>query len=235
MPKRILVIEDDIDTREMLQDALANEGYDCIVARAAQEGIAKNSTQDPDLVVMDLMLPDGDGFDICRQIRQDSTVPIIMITGRNELVERVVGLEVGADDYLIKPFGTNEFIARVNARLRRAEEYSQPARPANVLDFSEVRIDQDRHEVIVRGEARHFTRKEFELLTALAENEGRVMRSQDLLKRVWDYDDSVRSRTLDVHIGRVRSKIERTPGHPEIIVTVPCIGYKFVRPAVAES
>jgi two-component system response regulator RegX3 len=160
-------------------------------------------------------------------------VPIMMVTGRDDLIERVVGLEVGADDYLVKPFGIREFLARVNAILRRIDEYSQPRRPAHVLDFGEIRVDQDKHEVMVRGESLHFTKKEFELLVCLAENEGRVMRSSDLLKRVWDYDDSIRSRTLDVHIGRVRAKIERRPGQPEIIVTVPCIGYKFISPQSA--
>ncbi len=230
MPKRILLIEDDLDVRELLENALVDSGYESVAAGTGQDGLALERTQSPDLVVLDLMLPDMDGYDICRQIRTNSIVPIIMVTGRDELVERVVGLEVGADDYLIKPFGTREFIARVGAHLRRVDEYSQPRQESTVLDFSEVKIDQDRHEVTVRGETLHFTRKEFELLTALAENEGRVMRSSDLLKRVWDYDESVRSRTLDVHIGRVRSKIERTPGQPQIIVTVPCIGYKFVSP-----
>jgi two-component system response regulator RegX3 len=156
-----------------------------------------------------------------------------MVTGREELIDRVVGLEVGADDYVLKPLSASEFVARVQAQLRRIGEYSRPRQRANVLDFGEIKIDHDRHEVTVRGEPTHLTRKEFELLSLLAENEGRVMRSPDLLKLIWDYDESIRSRTLDVHIGRVRAKIEREAGAPRIIVTVPCLGYKFVRPRQA--
>jgi len=233
MPKRVLVIEDDLDTLELLSAALERQGFECVTAQTGQEGLARERTQSPHLVVVDVMLPDMEGFDVCRQVRTHSTVPIMMVTGRDDLIDRVVGFEVGADEYLVKPFGTREFTARVEALLRRVEEYAKPIRPANVLDFGEVRVDQEKHEVVVRGEATHFTKKEFELLLCLAENEGRVMRSSDLLKRVWDYDDSIRSRTLDVHIGRVRSKIEREPGSPEIIVTVPCIGYKFVNPQSA--
>jgi len=233
MAKRVLLIEDDHDTLELLGDTLTHEGFECVTAATGQEGLAKERTQPLHLIVLDLMLPDGDGFDICRQIRTHSTVPIVMVTGRDDLIERVVGLEVGADDYMVKPFGTREFVARVNALLRRVDEYAHPRRQPHVLDFGEIRVDQDRHEVVVRGQTTHFTKKEFELLLCLAENEGRVMRSSDLLKRIWDYDDNIRSRTLDVHIGRVRAKIEREPGSPAIIVTVPCIGYKFVSPAGA--
>jgi two-component system response regulator RegX3 len=233
MPKRVLLVEDDQDTLEQLEGALKREGFECATAGNAQEGLARERTQSPHLVVLDIMLPDTDGFNLCRQIRTRSTVPLIMITGRDDLIDRVVGFSVGADDYLVRPFGAREFIARVNALLRRVDEYAQPRRPEHVLDFGEIRVDQERHEVLVRGEPTHFTKKEFELLVCLAENEGRVMRSADLLKRIWDYDDNIRSRTLDVHIGRVRSKIERQPGHPQIILTVPCIGYKFVSPQSA--
>lgn len=235
MPKQVLIIEDDQDTLELLETALRNEGFECVTTTHGQEGLALVRTQAPHLVVLDLMLPDMDGFDVCRQIRQHSIVPIIMVTGRDDLIDRVVGFEVGADEYLVKPFGTREFVARVNALLRRVEEYAKPRKPAHVLDFGEIRVDQERHEVIVRGEPKHFTRKEFELLVCLAENEGRVMRSSELLKRIWDYDENIRSRTLDVHIGRVRSKIEREPSRPQIIVTVPCIGYKFVSPRNGEQ
>lgn len=233
MSERILLIEDDLDAVEMLESALHEVGYECIAAQTGQEGLAKERTQSPHLVVVDLLLPDIDGYGVCRQIRQRSTVPIIMITGRDELIDRVVGLEVGADDYVVKPLRPQEFVARIRAQLRRTDEYSRPRQKDNVLDFGELRIDHDRHEIVVRGEPTHLTRKEFELLSLLAENEGRVMRSQDLLKQIWDYDESIRSRTLDVHIGRVRSKIEREPGSPQIIVTVPCLGYKFVRPRQA--
>jgi len=233
MAKRVLLIEDDEDTLELLLDALKNDGFECMAAANGQEGLARERTQSPHLIVLDLMLPDTDGFDVCRQIRTHSTVPIIMVTGRDDLIDRVVGFEVGADDYLVKPFGPREFAARVTSLLRRVDEYSQPRKPVNVLDFGELKVDQERHEVTVRGETTHFTKKEFELLVCLAENDGRVMRSSDLLKRIWDYDDNIRSRTLDVHIGRVRAKIEREPGSPEIIVTVPCIGYKFVNPQSA--
>ncbi len=233
MAKRVLVIEDDLDSLEMLAAALRREGFECLTAQTGHEGLARERTQTPHLVVVDVMLPDMEGFDVCRQVRTHSTVPVMMVTGRDDLIDRVVGFEVGADEYLVKPFGTREFTARVQALLRRVDHYAQPIRPAHVLDFGEVKVDQEKHEVVVRGETTHFTKKEFELLLCLAENEGRVMRSSDLLKRIWDYDDNIRSRTLDVHIGRVRAKIEREPGSPAIIVTVPCIGYKFVSPQSA--
>ncbi len=230
MSETVLFIEDDREMTEMLEAALRREGFRCLEANTGHEGLAKERTQAPNLVVLDLMLPDIDGYDVCRQIRTHSTVPIIMVTGRDDLVDRVVGLEIGADDYIVKPFSAKEFIARVRAHLRRSSEYARPRERRKLLDFGEVQIDEDRHEVLVRGEARHFTRKEFDLLKALAENEGRVMRSSDLLKLIWDYDDSIRSRTLDVHIGRVRQKVERVPSSPRIILTVPCLGYKFVSP-----
>ncbi len=230
MSETVLFIEDDQELTEMLGSVLRREGFDCLEAQTGHEGLAKERTLAPNLVVLDLMLPDIDGWDVCRQIRTRSTVPIIMVTGRDDLVDRVVGLEIGADDYMVKPFGAKEFIARVRAHLRRATEYARPRQIRSLLDFGELQIDDDRHEVRVRGEARHFTRKEFDLLKMLAEHEGRVMRSSDLLKHIWGYDDNIRSRTLDVHIGRVRQKVEREPGSPRMILTVPCIGYKFVSP-----
>jgi two-component system, OmpR family, response regulator RegX3 len=230
MADTVLFIEDDRELVEMLGAALKREGLQCADARTGSEGLAKERTQAPDLVVLDLMLPDMDGYDVCRQIRTRSTVPIIMVTGRDDLVDRVVGLEIGADDYIVKPFGAKEFVARVRAQLRRVTEYCHPRDERKVLDFGELKIDEDRHEVVVRGQNLHFTRKEFDLLKTLAQNEGRVMRSSDLLRLVWDYDDNIRSRTLDVHIGRVRQKVEREPGAPRMILTVPCIGYKFVSP-----
>jgi len=230
MSETVLFIEDDQDLTEMLEAALRREGFRCLDARTGHEGLAKERTQAPNLIILDLMLPDIDGWDVCRQIRTRSTVPIMIMTGRDDLVDRVVGLEIGADDYIVKPFGAKEFVARVRARLRRATEYARPRQVRSLLDFGEVQIDEDRHEVRVRGETRHFTRKEFDLLKTLAENEGRVLRSSDLLKHIWGYDDNIRSRTLDVHIGRVRQKVERVPGAPRIILTVPCIGYKFVSP-----
>jgi DNA-binding response OmpR family regulator len=230
MSEKVLFIEDDREIIEMCGEVLHREGFDCLTADSGHEGVAKERSHAPDIVVLDLMLPDIDGYDVCRRIRVHSTVPIIMVTGRDELIDRVVGLEVGADDYLVKPFGAREFVARVRAQLRRATEYARPREQRHLLDFGELQIDQDRHEVLVRGRTQHFTRKEFELLKTLAENEGRVMRSSDLLRLIWDYDDNIRSRTLDVHVGRVRAKIEREPRAPRLIQTVPCIGYKFVSP-----
>ena len=230
MSETVLFIEDDQELTEMLEAALRREGYRCLDAQTGHEGLAKERTQAPNLIVLDLMLPDIDGWDVCRQIRTRSTVPIMIMTGRDDLVDRVVGLEIGADGFIVKPFGAKEFVARVRAHLRRATEYARPRELRSLLDFGEVQIDEDRHEVRVRGETRHFTRKEFDLLKTLAENEGRVLRSSDLLKHIWGYDDNIRSRTLDVHIGRVRQKVEREPSVPRIIVTVPCIGYKFISP-----
>ncbi len=230
MADKVLIVEDDKDVVDLVIEALRREGYEALVAETGAEALTIQRDHHPGLVILDLSLPDIDGFDVCRRLRQSSPVPIIMLTARTDLVDKVVGLEVGADDYVTKPFGVRELTARVRAQLRRAGDYAKPKSTAKVLDFGQLVIDRGKHEVLVRGEARHLTRKEFDLLHTLASNEGRVMRSADLLKQVWGYDDDIQSRTLDVHIGRVRAKIEENSRRPRMIITVPCVGYKFQAP-----
>jgi len=233
MADKILVVEDDKDVTTLVAEALRREGYDPVTAANGAEALVAQREEAPALVILDLSLPDIDGFDVCRRLRQNSPIPIIVLTARSDLVDKVVGLEVGADDYVTKPFGMRELVARVRAQLRRSGDYAKPKSSAKVLDFGDLSIDRGKHEVMVRGESRHLTRKEFDLLHMLASNEGRVMRSADLLKQVWGYDDNIQSRTLDVHIGRVRAKIEENSRRPRLIITVPCVGYKFQAPSRA--
>ena len=233
MAEKVLLVEDDKDVAGLVAEALRREGYEPVVAASGADALVAQRDESPALVILDLSLPDIDGFDVCRRLRQGSPVPIIMLTARSDLVDKVVGLEVGADDYVTKPFGMRELIARVRAQLRRAGDYAKPKATTKVLDFGDLVIDRGKHEVVVRGQPRHLTRKEFDLLHMLASNEGRVMRSADLLKQVWGYDDNIQSRTLDVHIGRVRAKIEENSRRPRLIVTVPCVGYKFQGPSRA--
>jgi len=231
MPNKVLVVDDDGASLELVTGLLGQARYEVRVARSGEQGLAVEARERPDLIVLELMLPDMDGFDVCRRLRRRTSAPIIILTGRADLVDRVVGLEVGADDYVTKPFGVQEFLARVKAALRRASKVDAPSDDRALMDFGEVIIDRSRHQVIVRGAAQHLTRKEFELLRVLAANAGRVVTIQTLLREVWHCPIEIVSRTVDVHIGRVRAKIEQNRDHPRLIVTVPRVGYKFVPPA----
>ena len=228
MPERILVIEDDPAIRQMMAEGLEGAGMEVTAVGGGVEGLLRESDSSPDLVLLDLMLPDMTGVEVCRRLRTRSHVPVIVVTARTDESDAVEALGAGADDFVRKPFQIREVIARIRALTRRAVEYAEAARADEVLDFAGLRIDTTRHDVVVDGESVRFTPKEFELLTMLARNAGKMMHREELLETIWGYDSSIDSRTLDVHVGRVRSKIETNPREPKRIVTVPGVGYKFV-------
>ncbi len=232
---RILVIEDEQSLRETLAYNLKREGYDVQTAADGLEGLALARSEEPDLIVLDLMLPGMDGLEVCRVLRQETSVPILMLTARTEEIDRVVGLEVGADDYVTKPFGMRELLARIRALLRRVRMLSQEAEGEDVgalarqktLTFGDLTIDPDSRQVFLRGEPLALKPKEFDLLLFLARNRGRVLSRDLILERVWDWSYSGGSRTVDVHVRWLREKIEPDPSNPTRIITVRGAGYRF--------
>lgn len=223
---RILLIEDETALGEALEYTLGREGYEVKWVTDGSEGLARFQTDGADLVLLDLMLPGLPGEDVCKQIRRSSNVPIIMLTARDTEIDKVVGLELGADDYVTKPFSTRELIARVRAVLRRAR--GEPADEGEVLEAGGIRLDPERFEVTVRGEPVHLPRKEFELLELLMENAGRVLTRETLIDRIWGTDYFGDTRTLDVHVKRLRAKAEEDPKNPRHLITIRGLGYKFV-------
>jgi DNA-binding response OmpR family regulator len=232
--KKILVVDDEKLIADSLRYSLRKEGYEVVVAHDGQEAIERARREDPDLIVLDLMLPGVDGLEVCRTIRQESIVPIIMLTARGEEMDRVIGLEIGADDYLVKPFSFRELLARIRAALRRASYAESPAE--EVLVIGEISLDMASHRVLRSGQEVELTRKEYDLLQVLMENAGRVVARNDIIDRVWDTDWVGDTRTLDVHIRWLREKIEDNPSKPRYIQTVRGVGYRFATPEeIAES
>ena len=225
MPK-VLLIEDEESLAEALVYQLSREGYDVEHTADGLEGLDRFNTSGADLVLLDLMLPGMSGEDICKSIRRSSEVPIIMMTARDADVDKIVGLELGADDYVTKPFNTRELLARIRAVLRRSAARAGSDRGA-VLEGAGIRLDPDRFEVTVRGEPVHLPRKEFELLELLMENAGRVLTRETLIDQIWGPDYFGDTRTLDVHIKRLRSKFEPEPHEPKHLTTIRGLGYKF--------
>ncbi len=224
----ILVVDDEQSYRDALRIALEREGFRVEVAADGAEAIARFDAVRPALVLLDVMLPRISGVDVCREIRTRSQVPIIMVTARNAEIDAVVGLEVGADDYVTKPFRLRELVARVRAALRRGRgEDAGVAQPDEVLEIGDVRLDAARHEVAVRGERVALPLKEFELLELLLANAGRVLTRDVLIDRVWGPNYYGDTKTLDVHVKRLRAKVEDDPGHPARIVTVRGVGYRY--------
>jgi DNA-binding response OmpR family regulator len=229
----ILVVEDDLTLLETLEYNLAGEGYKVITAADGLTALEVAREEQPDLIVLDLMLPRLDGFEVCRILRRETSVPILMLTARADEVDRVVGLEVGADDYLTKPFSMRELLARVKALLRRVrlirEEMAgeKGAPGAEQLAFGDLVIDLDRREVLVKGESLRLKPKEFDLLVFLARHPGMALSRDLLLERVWGWDYGGGSRTVDVHVRWLREKVEANPANPERIVTVRGVGYCF--------
>jgi two-component system, OmpR family, response regulator RegX3 len=222
---RVLLIEDEEAFGEALEYQLRREGYEVDRVTDGAKGLDHFNTSGADLVLLDLMLPGMPGEDICREIRKHSKVPIIMLTARDAEVDKVVGLELGADDYVTKPFNTRELVARIKAVLRRSTADSDGS---VALEGGGIRLDADRFEVTVRGEPVHLPRKEFELLELLMENAGRVLTRETLIDHVWGSDYFGDTRTLDVHIKRLRAKCEPDPHQPKHLVTIRGLGYKFV-------
>jgi two-component system response regulator RegX3 len=231
-PPTILVVDDEQSYRDALAVALRREGFLVEVAADGMEALERFDAARPSLVLLDVMLPRMSGVDVCRELRARGTrIPIVMVTARNAEIDAVVGLEVGADDYVTKPFRLRELIARVRAHLRRvpASEEDDLHR-ADVLEIGDVRLDVGRHEVTVRGDAVALPLKEFELLELLLANAGRVLTRDVLIDRIWGPNYYGDTKTLDVHVKRLRSKVEPDPGHPERIVTVRGVGYRYERP-----
>jgi len=222
---RILIVEDEDSFSDALSFMLRREGYEVFIAADGNAAVAEFDKHGPDLVLLDLMLPGISGTEVCRIIRGKSTVPIIMLTAKDGEVDKVVGLELGADDYVTKPFSSRELLARVRAVLRRHGEQDELLPPT--IEAGTVRIDVERHVVSVRGEHITMPLKEFDLLEFLVRNSGRVLTRNQLIDRVWGADYVGDTKTLDVHIKRLRAKIEIDPSNPVHIHTVRGLGYKF--------
>ena len=234
MAEKILVVDDEISLQETLTYNLKKQGYDVETTGNGAEAIELARQIRPDLVILDVMLPGLDGFEVCRILRREMSTPVLMLTARDDEIDRVVGLEVGADDYLAKPFSMRELIARVKAMLRRVrldlEEASQAeaAKPlAKIMTFYNLCIDMTRREITVDGQVVAFKPKEYELLTFFAQHQGQVLSREFILERVWGWDFIGDSRTVDVHVRWLREKIEADPANPERIITVRGAGYRF--------
>ena len=227
MQATVLVVEDDASAARALRAHLEQHGFGVEVVMTGAEALSMHRELQPDVLVLDLGLPDIDGLDVCRRIRKHSEVPLIIVSARPTELDRVLGLELGADDYIVEPYDAEELVERVKASLRRAEGRRPCRPPGAVLDFGRIAIDRAAHSVTVNGKTRRLTPMEFKLLWALAERSGEVVRSEQLLMEVWGYPETVRTRTLDVHIGRLRNKLDENGRSPRHIITVPRIGYRF--------
>ncbi|MEP7035920.1 MAG: response regulator transcription factor [Dermatophilaceae bacterium] len=222
---RILLVEDEESFSDPLSYLLRREGYEVTVAQTGPAALEDFDREGADLVLLDLMLPGLSGMDVCRALRQRSSVPVIMLTAKDSEIDKVVGLELGADDYVTKPYSSRELLARIKAVLRRGQE-PEDLKPAT-LESGPVRMDVERHTVTVNGERTPLPLKEFELLEMLLRNAGRVLTRMQLIDRVWGSDYVGDTKTLDVHVKRLRTKLEADPASPQLIVTVRGLGYKF--------
>ena len=227
--RTILMVEDEPSITDPLAEALEREGFDSAVARTVAEGVSLAGDLEPDLVLLDVMLPDGSGYDACRELRRQSEVPIIMLTARGEETDRIVGLEVGADDYVVKPFSARELVARIRAVLRRARP-AEPSAGDQPLEVGDVLLDQARHEVTRAGRPIELTRKEFEVLRLLMRNAGAVVSRDQLIEDVWDMNWFGPTKTLDVHVSALRKKLGDDPATPRYLHTVRGVGFRFAAP-----
>lgn len=225
MKKKILLVEDEKTLAKALKFNLTKEGFHVTVAYDGKEALRALSREKPALIILDLMLPVIDGYEVCRRVRRDSDVPIIMLTARDEDIDKILGLELGADDYMTKPFNTRELLARIRAILRRTEQ--QTMRGKKILQRGELRIDMIRHKVTIKGRTVALTSREYALLCLLAANPGRVYSREQLLEELWGQAYDGDARTVDVHIRHLREKIEEYPAEPDLILTVWGTGYKF--------
>ncbi len=227
MPYTVLVIENEPASLALLKTIVTECNY---LPRCVSTGTAALKLvveENPALILLELMLPDMDGFDVCRRLRKQSSIPLIIVSSRTSELDRICGFELGADDYVTKPFHPAELACRIQALMRTAYARRSGPRHSPSLHFERVVIEPDSREVTVEGKPVHLTPKEFELLLALAENHGNVVSSDWLLLNIWGYDQSIRTRTLDVHINRLRSKIEPDSAHPQLIRTISGVGYSF--------
>lgn len=227
---KILIVEDDSNLLETIRYNLIKEGYEVSVAPDGAKALDIARNEKPDLIILDIMLPKIDGFEVCRILRKEMSVPIIMLTARTDETDRIIGLDTGADDYMTKPFSIRELLARVRALLRRAKmaEVKVPEEQA-ILTVGDITIDRNRHRVTVKGQQLELTSKEFDLLAFLVKNESFVFSREQLLEKVWGYDFAGDTRTVDVHIRWLRQKIETDPANPRHLLTVRGTGYKIER------
>lgn len=233
MPEKILVVDDEPALLETLAYNLRNQGYEVITASDGPAALQAARQQSPELVILDIMLPGMDGFEVCRILRQEMTTPVLMLTARDDEIDRVVGLEVGADDYLTKPFSMRELLARVKAMLRRIRLIRQEmdgdsTAPAHQIEkFGDLTIDLDRHEITLQDTPLALKPKEYELLVFFTQHRGHVLSREHILEKVWGWEYIGDSRTVDVHIRWLREKIEADPASPTRIVTIRGVGYRF--------
>jgi DNA-binding response OmpR family regulator len=225
--RTILVVEDDENLRETLRESLETEGYRTVAAADGREALVRFRADHPDLILLDLLLPELSGIEVCRIIRAESGVPIVMLTARGSEVDKVVGLEIGADDYVTKPFSTRELTARLRAIFRRGEQIA--ASPPAMVDLGPVQVDLAGHRVLREGQVVPLKPKVFELLAFLVRNAGQVFNRDQLLERVWGYDYGGQTRTVDVHVHWLRAAIEPNPANPQLVHTVRGVGYVFRR------
>ena len=231
MARTILVVDDEPTLRETLVEALEADGFRVVAAADGREALAMFRAERPDLVLLDLMLPELSGIEVCRIIRAESGVPIVMLTAKDSELDKVVGLELGADDYVTKPFSLRELSARIRAIFRRAEANVAVDGPPAVIDLGRVQADLGGHRLLRDGEVLPIKPKAFELLAFLIRHPGQVFTRDQLLEHVWGYDYAGETRTVDVHVHWLRSQIEEDAGHPAFIHTVRGVGYVFRRPA----
>lgn len=226
---KILLVDDERILLDTLRYNLAKEGYQVRTATNGEEALHAARQESPDLIVLDVMLPKMDGFEVCRTLRRWSSVPVLMLTARDEEVDKVLGLELGADDYLTKPFSMREFLARVKAMLRRVEMERAEAEDGaeSLLRAGDLVVDPTAHKAFLAGQSLHLKPKEFDLLACLMRQPGRAFSRDQLLERVWGYDFAGDTRTVDVHVRWLREKIEASPSRPELIETVRGVGYRF--------
>jgi two-component system OmpR family response regulator len=226
--RKILVVEDDATLLDVLRYNLEKEGYQVVTAADGAEALESARSHRPDLIILDIMLPGLSGFEVCRILRKEMTIPILMLTAKTEEVDKIVGLEIGADDYMTKPFSMRELLARIRAMLRRAEiGRLELAGDQARLKAGDLEIDLARHQVFLGGTKTELSPKEFDLLAFLARHRGFVFSREQLLEKVWGYDYTGDARTVDVHVRWLRQKIESDPAHPKRLVTVRGAGYKL--------
>lgn len=225
---RILIIEDEVDIANLEKDYLELSGFTVEIATRGDEGLRKALDEDFDLVILDIMLPEVDGFEICRQLREEKNTPIIMVSAKKDDLDKIHGLGIGADDYMTKPFSPSELVARVKAHLDRYNRLvGQGVQKNKVIEIRGLKIDKTDRRVWVNGEEKNFTTKEFDLLTFLAENPNRVFRKEELFREIWDMDSVGDIATVTVHIKKIREKIEFDTSKPQYIETIWGVGYRF--------
>ncbi len=227
MGKKILIVDDEKNIVDIVKFNLKKEGFDTLEAYDGEEAISVALEENPDLILLDVMLPKLDGFEVCRRLRESISTPILMLTAKVEEVDKVLGLELGADDYITKPFSTRELMARVKANLRRHSIENSDKSYSNVIECGDLRIDLDRYEVSRNGEVIDLTLREFELLKFLASQAGQVFTREVLLQKVWGYEYYGDVRTVDVTIRRLREKIEKDPSNHQYVLTKRGVGYYF--------